>query len=202
MRSSRTPSLFPRSNSRPCPVPSRRIRSGTSLASLAALSLLGAATGGCDSLTSPPEPVAIAADTTTAAAASAKPAAPTASASAAPSAAAPPSDPDAKLVQTDLVVGKGAEAKVGDKVSVHYVGTLASGSEFDSSRKRGQPFVFTLGKGQVIRGWDQGVAGMKVGGKRKLVIPPALAYGDRGMGNAIPPKSTLTFEVELVDIKK
>jgi peptidylprolyl isomerase len=158
---------------------------------------------GCDSLTSPPEPVAIAADTTTAATAKpAPPASATASATAAPSSALPPSDPDAKLLQTDLVVGKGAEAKAGDKVSVHYVGTLATGAEFDSSRKRGQPFVFTLGKGQVIRGWDQGVAGMKVGGKRKLVIPPALAYGDRGMGSAIPPRSTLTFEVELVDIKK
>jgi FKBP-type peptidyl-prolyl cis-trans isomerase len=160
--------------------------------------------GACDSLTSPSEPVAIAADNTTAAAAPAKPAHPAASASAAPtaSAAAPPSDPNAKLVQTDLLVGKGAEAKSGDTVSVHYVGTLLNGTEFDSSRKRGKPFVFTLGQGQVIRGWDQGVAGMKVGGKRKLVIPPALAYGDRGMGSVIPPSSTLTFEVELVDIKK
>jgi FKBP-type peptidyl-prolyl cis-trans isomerase len=158
---------------------------------------------GCDSLTAPPEPIAISADTTTAAAAMAKPAAPAASASAAPAPApSPPSDPNAKLVQTDLVVGKGAEAKSGDTVSVHYVGTLTNGTEFDSSRKRGTPFVFTLGKGQVIRGWDQGVTGMKVGGKRKLVIPPVLAYGDHGMGSVIPPNSTLTFEVELVDIKK
>ncbi|MGO8997511.1 MAG: FKBP-type peptidyl-prolyl cis-trans isomerase [Polyangiaceae bacterium] len=155
----------------------------------------------CDSLTAPSEPVPISADTTTAATASAKPAAPQASASAA-TPPAPPSDPNAKLVSTDLVVGKGAVAKTGDTVSVHYVGTLLDGKEFDSSRKRGQPFVFTLGKGQVIRGWDQGVVGMKIGGKRKLVIPPALAYGDHGMGKVIPPNSTLNFEVELVDIKK
>jgi FKBP-type peptidyl-prolyl cis-trans isomerase len=166
---------------------------------LAAAALTLAA--GCDSLTAPPEPVAIAADTTTAA----KPSKPAASAapgaSAAPSAAAPADDPNAKLVQTDLVVGKGTEAKAGDSVSVHYVGTLTNGTEFDSSRKRGKPFTFTLGKGQVIRGWDQGVAGMKIGGKRKLVIPPSLAYGPRGMGS-IPPNSTLQFEVELMDIKK
>ena len=168
-----------------------------------ALVVLGIAAAACDSLTAPSEPVPIAADTTTAATATARPAAPPASASAAPTPAPPPpADPNAKLVQTDLVVGKGAEAKTGDTVSVHYVGTLTNGTEFDSSRKRGTPFVFTLGKGQVIRGWDQGVAGMKVGGKRKLVIPPALAYGDHGMGSVIPPNSTLTFEVELVDIKK
>jgi FKBP-type peptidyl-prolyl cis-trans isomerase len=174
----------------------------SSTAMLGALAIIGAT--GCDSLTAPPEPVAaVVADTTTAGTASAKPA-PSASAAPAPTPAPPaaPADPNAKLVQTDLVVGKGAEAKTGDTVSVHYVGTLATGTEFDSSRKRGTPFVFTLGKGQVIRGWDQGVAGMKVGGKRKLVIPPALAYGERGMGSVIPPNSTLTFEVELVDIKK
>jgi FKBP-type peptidyl-prolyl cis-trans isomerase len=170
---------------------------------LALASGFAATTTACDSLTAPPEPTAIAAETT-GAVASAKPARPaaSASASAAPAQAQPPADPNAKLVQTDLVVGKGAEAKAGDTVSVHYVGTLHDGTEFDSSRKRGQPFVFTLGKGQVIRGWDQGVAGMKVGGKRKLVIPPALAYGDHGMGKVIPPNSTLQFEVELVDIKK
>jgi FKBP-type peptidyl-prolyl cis-trans isomerase len=165
---------------------------------LAPLPLLA---GACDSLTAPPEPVAAMATdtTTTAATASAKPAAPQPSASAAPPAA--PSDPNAKLVSTDLVVGKGAAAKTGDTVDVHYVGTLLDGKEFDSSRKRGKPFGFTLGKGQVIRGWDQGVAGMKVGGKRKLVIPPTLAYGEHGMGSVIPPNSTLTFEIELVAIK-
>jgi peptidylprolyl isomerase len=156
----------------------------------------------CDSLTAPAEPVAaVSADTTTAA--TAKKAAPAPSASAAPSAApVPPADPNAKLSSTDLLVGKGATTKTGDTVSVHYVGTLLDGKEFDSSRKRGTPFTFTLGKGQVIRGWDQGVVGMKIGGKRKLVIPPALAYGERGMGAVIPPNSTLTFEIELVDIKK
>ncbi len=171
------------------------------LAPGAALAALAFAAGGCDSLTAPPEPVAVF-DTTTAAAAPAKPARPAASASAPAPAAPPPSDPNAKLVQTDEVVGKGDEAKAGDTVSVHYVGTLLNGTEFDSSRKHGKPFTFTLGKGQVIRGWDQGVAGMKVGGKRKLVIPPSLAYGERGMGSAIPPSSTLNFEVELVEIKK
>jgi FKBP-type peptidyl-prolyl cis-trans isomerase len=110
-------------------------------------------------------------------------------------------DPGAKLVSTDLTVGKGAEAKTGSTVSVHYVGTLADGKEFDSSRKRGKPFVFTLGQGGVIRGWDQGVVGMKVGGKRKLVIPPQLAYGPNGRPPVIPPAATLTFEIELIEVK-
>jgi FKBP-type peptidyl-prolyl cis-trans isomerase len=174
------------------------------LASGALVALVALAPLACASLTAPPEPEPIAADTTTAAAASAKPAArPAASASAsATPPPAPPADPNAKLVTTDLLVGKGAEAKTGDKVSVHYVGTLPDGKEFDSSRKRGQPFVFTLGQGRVIRGWDQGVVGMKVGGKRKLVIPPALAYGPNGMPPAIPPNATLNFEVELMEITK
>jgi FKBP-type peptidyl-prolyl cis-trans isomerase len=125
--------------------------------------------------------------------------APAPAANAAP---APKAGPEEKLQVQDLVVGKGAEAKSGDKVTVHYVGTLQSnGKEFDSSRKSGQPFVFPLGQGKVIRGWDQGVAGMKVGGKRKLTIPPSLAYGERGAGT-IPPNSTLVFEVELLDVKK
>jgi FKBP-type peptidyl-prolyl cis-trans isomerase len=120
----------------------------------------------------------------------------------APTAAARPPGPEEKMEIKDLVVGKGTEAKSGDKVSVHYVGTLKDGGkEFDSSRKRGQPFDFPLGQGRVIKGWDQGVAGMKVGGKRKLTIPPSLAYGDRAVGS-IPPNSTLVFEVELLDIKK
>jgi len=105
-----------------------------------------------------------------------------------------------KLMQEDLTVGTGAEAKSGDTVSVHYVGTLLDGTKFDSSRDRGEPFEFTLGAGQVIKGWDQGVAGMKVGGKRKLTIPPELGYGDRDLGK-IPPNSTLVFEVELLEIK-
>jgi len=99
-----------------------------------------------------------------------------------------------------LVPGDGKEAKSGDAVSVHYTGTLENGEKFDSSRDSGQPFTFTLGRKQVIQGWDEGVAGMKVGERRKLIIPPDLAYGDSGQGK-IPPKSTLTFDVELLKIE-
>jgi FKBP-type peptidyl-prolyl cis-trans isomerase FkpA len=101
----------------------------------------------------------------------------------------------------DLKVGTGAEAKAGKNVSVHYVGTLTDGSKFDSSRDRGSPFEFQLGAGMVIKGWDQGVAGMRVGGKRKLTIPPELAYGMRGFPGVIPPQATLVFEVELLGVK-
>jgi peptidylprolyl isomerase len=100
---------------------------------------------------------------------------------------------------TDLVLGTGAEAISGQTVSVNYRGTLQDGKEFDSSYGRG-PFSFPLGAGRVIRGWDEGVAGMRVGGKRKLVIPPDLAYGERGAGGVIPPNATLVFEVELLRI--
>jgi FKBP-type peptidyl-prolyl cis-trans isomerase len=97
--------------------------------------------------------------------------------------------------------GTGAEATAGQKVSVHYTGTLhADGKKFDSSHDRGQPFSFRLGAGQVIKGWDQGVAGMKVGEVRKLTIPPELGYGARGFPGAIPPNSALVFEVELVSV--
>jgi hypothetical protein len=99
----------------------------------------------------------------------------------------------------DLEVGQGAEAVAGKTVSVNYRGTLANGKEFDSSYGRG-PFRFPLGGGRVIKGWDEGVAGMRVGGKRRLTIPPDLAYGERGAGGVIPPNSTLTFEVELLDV--
>ena len=101
---------------------------------------------------------------------------------------------------TDLVIGSGPEAKSGDKVSVNYRGTLTNGKEFDSSYSRNEAFNFPLGAGRVIRGWDEVVAGMKVGGKRKLVIPPDLGYGERGAGGVIPPNATLIFEVELVKV--
>ena len=97
-------------------------------------------------------------------------------------------------------VGEGREAKRGDTVFVHYTGTLQDGSKFDSSRDRGQPLQFSLGGGQVIKGWDEGIAGMKVGGKRTLVIPPELGYGARAIG-PIPPNSTLVFDVELLGVR-
>jgi len=105
------------------------------------------------------------------------------------------------VASTDVVVGAGEAAATGDRVSVHYVGTLADGSEFDSSRKRGRPFEFVLGEGQVIKGWDEGVVGMKVGGRRTLTIPPALGYGARGQPPAIPPDSTLLSDVELLGVE-
>ena len=101
----------------------------------------------------------------------------------------------------ELQVGEGAEASSGQTVSVHYRGTLENGKQFDASYDRGTPFNFPLGAGRVIKGWDEGVVGMKVGGKRKLVIPPDLAYGSRGAGGVIPPNATLVFEVELLDVK-
>ena len=103
---------------------------------------------------------------------------------------------------TELSVGDGAEASAGQTVVVHYRGTLENGKQFDASYDRVTPFSFPLGAGRVIKGWDEGVVGMKVGGKRKLVIPPDLAYGSRGAGGVIPPNATLTFEVELLDVKK
>jgi FKBP-type peptidyl-prolyl cis-trans isomerase FkpA len=111
-------------------------------------------------------------------------------------------DEPGELIAKDLVVGTGTEARSGDKVSVHYVGTLTSGKEFDSSRKHGQPFAFELGAGRVIKGWDQGVVGMRVGGKRMLTIPPSLGYGARGFPPVIPAGATLVFEVELLDVTK
>jgi len=98
------------------------------------------------------------------------------------------------------VVGNGAEAVAGKRVKVHYTGTLTNGSKFDSSLDRGRPFEFQLGAGQVIKGWDEGVAGMKVGGKRKLTIPADMGYGAKGFPPVIPPNSTLIFEVELLGV--
>ena len=113
----------------------------------------------------------------------------------------PDYDPPADLVVTEIAEGDGAEATAGSTVSVHYVGVAHStGEEFDASYNRGQPLQFRLGVGQVIAGWDQGVQGMKVGGRRQLVIPPHLGYGDRGAGGAIKPGETLIFVVDLLGV--
>jgi peptidylprolyl isomerase len=104
------------------------------------------------------------------------------------------------LEYVEIQEGTGPRPKSGDSVSVHYTGWLKSGEKFDSSHDRGQPIVFPIGKGRVIKGWDEGVGTMKVGGKRKLIIPSHLGYGDRGAGGVIPPGATLIFEVELVAV--
>ncbi len=108
---------------------------------------------------------------------------------------------DSGLKYVDVKVGTGEAAQKGDTVEVHYTGWLKDGKKFDSSKDRGQPFVFPLGAGRVIKGWDEGVQGMKVGGTRKLIIPPELGYGARGAGNVIPPNAELTFEVELLKVQ-
>lgn len=105
------------------------------------------------------------------------------------------------LVIDDIKVGEGTEAKKGSHVIVHYTGWLENGQKFDSSKDRNEPFDFPLGAGYVIKGWDQGVVGMKVGGVRKLTIPASLGYGARGAGGVIPPNATLIFEVELLDVR-
>lgn len=105
------------------------------------------------------------------------------------------------LEYLDVIVGQGQEAKNGDAVAAHYLGTLEDGTKFDSSYDRGQPFVFLLGQGTVIKGWDEGLLGMKAGGKRKLIIPPSLGYGDQGAGGVIPPGATLLFDIELVAVE-
>jgi FKBP-type peptidyl-prolyl cis-trans isomerase FkpA len=115
----------------------------------------------------------------------------------------PPPQPVASVTELkieDSKVGDGAVAETGKSVTVHYTGWLTNGTKFDSSKDRGQPFTFQLGAGQVIKGWDQGVVGMKVGGVRKLTIPASLGYGDIGAGGTIPPGATLVFEVELLAV--
>lgn len=119
--------------------------------------------------------------------------------------ATPSASPTTKQVDQlkieDITVGNGDEAVAGKTVTVNYVGTLTNGTKFDSSYDRNQPFTFHLGAGEVIKGWDQGVAGMKVGGKRKLTIPSDLGYGEAGAGGVIPPNATLVFEVELLKVE-
>jgi hypothetical protein len=164
----------------------------TLLLAAAALSVCTA----CTVFTEPPTPEPV-----TTQAPATPPPPPSAAASAAPSASAPaaPPAPEAPLSVTTTAQGKGPGAQNGDKVRVHYTGTLTNGTKFDSSRDRDKPFDFVLGKGMVIKGWDQGILGMKVGEKRKLVIPPSLAYGAAGRPS-IPPNSTLNFDVELLAI--
>ena len=108
---------------------------------------------------------------------------------------------DSGLIIEELVVGEGAEASAGQTVSVHYTGWLTNGSKFDSSKDRNEPFEFPLGARHVIAGWDEGVQGMKIGGKRKLTIPSNLGYGARGAGGLIPPHATLVFDVELLGVQ-
>ena len=131
----------------------------------------------------------------------AAPAAATGVAGPAPAAPAPATVTASGLAIEELAKGRGPAAKAGDTVAVHYTGTLTEGTKFDSSRDRNQPFSFRLGQGQVIKGWDEGIAGMQIGGKRRLTIPADLAYGARGAGGVIPPNAVLIFEVELLDIQ-
>lgn len=112
-----------------------------------------------------------------------------------------PTGPITELIIKDIAVGSGAEVKSGDTVNVHYTGTFLDGRKFDSSLDRGQPFSFRVGAGSVIKGWDQGLIGMKTGGKRQLIIPSELAYGEVGAPGAIPPNTPLVFEIELIAIK-
>lgn len=127
---------------------------------------------------------------------------PTTSTSALAKVTGQPTTTPSGLQYWDIMVGSGATAVAGSTVKVHYSGFLTTGEKFDSSRDRGEPFSFPLGAGQVIKGWDEGVAGMKVGGQRQLRIPPQLGYGAAGAGGAIPPNATLIFDVELLEVSK
>lgn len=187
-----------------CPTRGTRLKGAIALFGL---SVSAGSVFGCSKLTEPPKQETIQTEPASAPSAEAKPANAQPSVTAKPAEApAKPADPapptNEKLGVKDVVVGKGAEAKAGDSVKVHYVGTLVDGTEFDSSKKANKPFDFDLGAGRVIKGWDQGVAGMKVGGKRKLTIPPSLGYGARGAPPVIPPNATLLFDVELLEVKK
>ena len=174
------------------------------LVGLFALLAAGSMFWGCSKLTSPPGPEPIASDTPVTMASapvvpSGRPTRGAASALAQAQANAQPEGPQGELKIDDLVVGKGAAVKNGDVVSVHYTGTLLDGTKFDSSKDRNQPFTTSI-PGRVIQGWNRGIPGMKVGGKRKLTIPSSLGYGPQGQGK-IPPNSTLVFEIELLEIK-
>jgi FKBP-type peptidyl-prolyl cis-trans isomerase len=162
-----------------------------------AIALGACMTVACSSLTEPPTPEPVSTEAPSGSA-SASEAGAAQSAPPSPAPSAPPA-PEEKITFKTLKPGKGQIAQVRDKVRVHYVGTFTDGKKFDSSRDRKQPFEFVLGYHQVIKGWDQGIAGMKVGEMRRLVIPPSLAYGAQGRPG-IPPNSTLVFEVELVGI--
>ena len=151
----------------------------------------------CSKLTSPPAPEPIASDTPVTMASSSA-AHPVMTAPQAQREPPPAGGADVKI--EDVVVGKGAEVKPGDTVSVHYTGTLLDGTKFDSSRSRGTPIVVRIGVGQVIKGWDEGIVGMRVGQVRVLKIPPDLAYGRAGSPPVIPPNATLVFEIELLDV--
>jgi FKBP-type peptidyl-prolyl cis-trans isomerase len=162
--------------------------SGNTAALLVVLTLLAASAGAVALLVRDPSSASAASNSSTASSTWGK----------GTSAATPP--PDGSLVMTLITPGTGPKAANGDRVRVHYTGTLQDGTQFDSSRGRNSPFEFVLGKGRVIRGWDQGILGMQSGEKRRLVIPPNLAYGPNGHPPKIPPNATLTFEVELVSI--
>ena len=163
------------------------------VAIVAAVALLAAiALSGCSSAPTQSAEPAAPAQSSSEASAAPQSTAPTSSAATAPT--------GGKLKIKDLKVGKGATARIGQTVTVNYTGWLMDGTKFDSSLDRNQPFAFPLGAGKVIPGWDQGVAGMKVGGKRELIIPPQLAYGSQGAGGVIPPDATLKFDIELLSV--